>query len=206
MNTIAKKFNPVLLITLFATTAVLSMSQANAFERCGHRSAGGFNKIDTNQGGQLSLEEITTSLLLKTKRRFNHKDSDNNGLISFKEFQQTSNGTITDLSDIANDIVQCVTDIKAETGNEDIMVPSADKFISPADKFAAMDTSGDNFISREEIQDEVTEKVAASFLIMDQNADGFVNRYEFNTAKTIKKTTRRAINQCIDELNSEEII
>lgn len=206
MNTIAKKFNPVLLVALFTTTAVLSMSQVNAFERGGHRGTGGFNSIDTNQDGQLSLDEITTSLLLKAERRFNHKDSDDDGLISFEEFQQTRNGTITDLSDIANDIVQCVTDIKEETDNEDIMVPSADKFASPADKFAATDTSGDNFISLEEIQNKVTEKAAASFLIMDQDADGFVNQDEFNTAKTIKKSTRRAIRQCIDELSSEDII
>ena len=205
MNIITKKFNPVLLVTLFAATVVLSISQANAFER-GHRGAGGFNNIDTNQDGLLSLDEMTTPLMAKTERRFSQKDSNDDGLISFEEFQQTRHGTMTDLSDIANDIVQCVSDIKAETGNDDIMVPSADKFLSPTDKFTATDSSGDNFINLEEIQDKVEAKVAASFLVMDQDADSFVNEDEFNTSKIIKKATRSTIRQCIREINSEEII
>jgi Ca2+-binding EF-hand superfamily protein len=206
MNKITKKLNPVLLTALFATTAILSISQANAFERGGHRGAGGFDKIDVNQDGQLSLDELTTPKMSKAERKFSQKDGDDDGLISFEEFQQTRNGTMTDLSDIANEIVQCVADTKAETANDDIMVPTADKFISPTEKFAATDTSGDGFISFEELQDKVIEKVAASFLVMDQDADGLVTEDEYNAAKTIKKATKSTIRQCIEELNSEDII
>ncbi len=206
MNKITKKLNPVLLTAFVATTAVLSIAQANAFERGGHRGAGGFDKIDVNQDGQLSLDELTTPKMSKVERKFNQKDADDDGLISFEEFQQTRRGTITDLSDIANEIVQCVADIKAETGNDDIMVPTADKFISPTEKFEATDTSGDGFISLEELQDKVVEKVAASFLLMDLDADGLVNEDEYNASKVIKKATKSTVRQCIEELNSEEII
>lgn len=206
MNKRTKKLNPVLLTAFIATTAVLSIAQANAFERGGHRGAGGFNNIDVNQDGQLSLDELTTPQLSKAERKFNQKDGNDDGLISFEEFQQTRHGTMTDLSDIANEIVQCVADIKLETGNDDIMVPTADKFMSPTEKFAATDTSGDEFISLEELQNKVIEKVSASFLIMDQDADGLINEDEYNASKTIMKTTKSTIRQCIEELNSEDIL
>jgi len=206
MNKITKKFNPLLLTALFATSAVLSISQANAFERGGHRGAGGFNNIDASQDGQLSLDELTTPQMSKAERRFNQKDGDDDGLISLEEFQQTRNGTITDLSDIANEIVQCVADIKAETSNDDIMVPTPDKFISPTEKFSATDTSEDGFISLEELQEKVIEKVAASFLMMDQNADNLISEDEYNAAKTIKNATKSTTRQCIEELSSEDII
>jgi len=206
MNKITKKLNPVLLTALFATTAILSISQANAFERGGHRGVGGFDKIDANQDGQLSLDELTTPKMSKAAKKFDQKDSDDDGLISFDEFQQTRNGTIPDLSDIANEIVQCVADTKAETANDDIMVPTVDKFISPAEKFAATDTTADGFISLEELEDKIIEKVAASFLVMDQDADGIINEDEYNAAKTIKKASKSAIKECIEELNSEDII
>lgn len=206
MNTMTKKFNPVLLAAIFAATAILSTSQVNAFERGGHRGAGGFNRIDVNQDGQLSLDELTTPAISKVEKMLAQKDSDEDGFISFEEFQQTRNGTLTDLSAIADDIVQCVTDIKAETGNDDIIVPSADNFMSPAEKFAAIETSGDNFISLEELQAKVTSKVAAAFLIMDQDADGFINEDEFTATKTTRSATKGAIRQCVDELNSEDIV
>jgi Ca2+-binding EF-hand superfamily protein len=209
MNKMTQKFNPALLATLFATT-ILSMAQVNAFERGAHRGAdkgaGSFNRIDINQDGQLSLDELTTPALSKVEKKLTNKDTDEDGVISFEEFQQTRNGTMTDLSDIADEIVLCVTDIKAENGNDDIVVPSADKFMSPADKFAAIDSSGDELISLDELQATVTEKVAASFLIMDQNADGFVSEDEFNAAKAKRRATKDAVRQCIAELSSEDIV
>ncbi len=210
MKTTIKKFSPTLFSALLAATAVLSISQANAFERGAHRGdhrgAGEFNRIDVNQDGQLSLDEMVTPLMVKVAKRFNRKDSDDDGLLSFEEFQQTRRGIKTDLSDIADGIVQCVADIKTDTGNEDIIVPTADKFISPADKFAVIDTSNDGFISLEELQANVTAKVAAHFLVMDQNADALITEEEFNAAKAIRKATKRAIHQCINELTSEDIV
>ena len=206
MKTTTKKFSPTLFSALLATATVLSISQANAFERGGHRGAGEFNRIDVNQDGQLSLDEMTTPLMSKIARKFSKKDNDDDGFISLEEFQQTRNGTKLDLSDIADDIVQCVTDKKSETADEDIIVPSADKFASPADKFSLTDTSNDGSINLEELQAKITANITVSFLVMDQNADGFINEEEFNAAKASKKATKSAIRQCIDELNSEELI
>jgi len=199
------KFNPALLAAVL-TTALLSISQANAFARGGHGGAGEFNRIDVNQDGQLSLDEMTTPLMSKAERQLSQKDSDDDSLISFAEFEQTRNGTKVDLSDIADDIVQCVSDIKVETGNEDISVPNVDTFMSPADKFEATDTSSDGFISLEELQAKVTTNIAVSFLVMDLDADSLISEDEFNAAKAVRKATKDAVHQCIDELSSEDIV
>jgi len=205
-----KKFNPLLLAALFTTSAILSMSQANASERGGQRDAdrgaGSFIRIDVDQDGQLSLDELIAPAMSKIEKRLAQKDNDEDGFISFDEFEQTRNGSLIDLSDIADDIVQCVADVKAETGNDDIVVPTADKFMSPADKFAAIDTSIDGLLSLEELQAKVTASVTASFLIMDQDADGFVSEEEYNLAKTKRRATKSAIRQCIDELSSDDIV
>ncbi len=210
MNKMSKKYNSLILATVITSTAVISMSQAHAFERGGQRGGergtGGFERIDTNQDGQLSLDELTAPALSKVEKRLTNKDIDEDGFLSFEEFQQTRNGTMTDLSDIADEIVQCVSDIKTETANDDITVPSTDKFMSPADKFSAIDTSADNLISLEELQAKVTDKVAAAFLIMDQDADGFVSEAEFDAAKAKNRATKSAIRQCVDELSSDEIV
>jgi len=210
MNNKSKQFNQVLLAAIFTTTAVLSISQANAFERGAHRGAdrgaGSFSRIDVDQDGQLSLAELTTPAMSKIEKKLSRKDNDEDGLISFEEFQQSRNGTLTDLSDIADDIVQCVADVKAETDNDDILVPSADKFMSPTDKFAAIDTSGDGYLSLEELQAKITTHVAATFLVMDQDANGFVSKDEFNLANAKRRATKAATRQCIDELTSDDII
>jgi Ca2+-binding EF-hand superfamily protein len=206
MNKIIKNFTPALVVALLSATAIFSISQASAFERGGYKGVGSFNRIDTNQDGQLSLDELTIPALSKAEKKLNKKDSDEDGLISFEEFQQTRNGTLSDLSDIANDIVQCVTDVKAESGDDNITVPSADQFMSPEDKFATTDTSGDGFISLEELQTKVTTNVAMTFLIKDQDADGFVNEDEYNAAKEKYRATKAVIRQCIDELSSDDIV
>ena len=207
MNKMTRKFNPVLLTTLIAITATLSISQANAVERGGFRGENaGFNRIDVNQDGELSLDELTAPALSKVEKKLIQKDTDEDALISFEEFQQTRNGALTDLSDIAEDIIQCVADVKADTNNDDIVVPSADKFMSPTDKFAEIDSSEDDFISLEELQARVITKAAASFLIMDLDADGFVSEDEFNTTKAKFRATKGTVHQCIDELSTDDIV
>ena len=110
------------------------------------------------------------------------------------------------MSEIAEEIVQCVSDIKAETGNDDILVPSVDHFMSTADKFAALDTSADGFVSLDELQAKVTEKVTTMFAQMDSDDDGFISEDEFNAAKVVRHATKKAIRQCIAEINSDDIV
>ncbi|MCY7294571.1 hypothetical protein [Alteromonas sp. a30] len=54
--------------------------------------------------------------------------------------------------------MQCVAELKAEFGDENIVVPDADKFLSPEDRFDNGDTSGDGLLIFEEVLAATTEK------------------------------------------------
>jgi len=203
-----KKINPVVLASVLATT-ILSMSQAAAFdrgERGGQKGIGGFTRMDVDQDGLLSLEEMTAPMMARSTKKFNRKDTDEDGFLTLEEFQQTRNGTAANLSDIANELVQCVSDIKAESGDDNILIPTVEQFLSIEDKFASIDTDNDDSISLDELQAKVTDKIAMTFISMDQDADNFVSEDEFNAAHLVRSATKQAIRQCIDEINADEII
>jgi Ca2+-binding EF-hand superfamily protein len=205
MINMTKKINPVVLASVLATT-ILSMSQAAAFERGGQRGAGGFTRMDVDQDGLLSLEEMTAPMMAKSTKKFTRKDTDEDGSLTLEEFQQRRNGTAVNLAEIANELVQCVSDAKTESGDENIMIPSVDQFLSIEDKFANIDTDSDGVISLEELQTKITDKVAMAFITMDENADNFVSEEEFNAASIVRSATKQAIRQCLDEINADEII
>ncbi len=200
-----KKFNPVVLASVLATT-ILAMSPATAFERGGHKGTGGFTRMDIDLDGLLSLEEMTAPIIKKSTRKFTRKDTDEDGFLTLEEFQQRRNGTAVNLAEIADDLIQCVSDLKEESGDDNIMLPTADQFISVEDKFANMDTNSDGVISLEELQANITDRLAMTFIGMDTDADNFINEDEFNAAKAVRSATKKAIRQCIDEINADEII
>lgn len=207
MTNVKKNIITIVIGGIVASTALLSISQANAFERGGKRGGGQvFQALDVNQDSLLSLNEMLTPALARAETRLTTKDTDEDGVISFEEFIATKDGTKTDLSDIADEIVQCVADLKAETENENIEVPSPDQFMSLDDKFAELDTSGDGFIDLTELQDRVTEKVNDKFTMKDVDQDGFLDMGEFNKRNSSKGATRRAIRHCIAEITSDDII
>ncbi len=149
---------------------------------------------------------MLTPVMTKSTQKFTRKDSDEDGVISFEEFQQTRNGSRTDLSEIAEDIVQCVSDLKDETNNENIVVPSVDQFLSLTEKFGNVDTDENGFISIEEMQAKVTTKVNTAFSTMDTDQDSFVSEEEFGANKGTRRATKAAIRQCVDEWSTDDIV
>jgi len=171
----------------------------------GHdRGAKIFKRLDSNEDGVLSLDEMTAVIAGKTEKVFTHKDSDEDGLLSLEEFSQNRRGERVDLSGIADEIVQCVTDLKAETGNEYINVPDADNFQSVGEKFAEVDSSADGFIDLAELQASKLAKTTAAFANMDSDDNGEVSSEEFKTQWKTHKTTKRAIHQCVSEIIDDE--
>lgn len=163
-----------------------------------------FNRLDMNGDSVLSLDEMTTPINAKVEKIFAYKDSDQDGLLSLAEFQKNRRGEHFDLSGIADEIVQCVTDLKAETGNENIVVPDAEQFLPVADKFAAIDTSVDGFVDLAELQAAKMAKVTNVFGNMDSDEDGMVSKDEFKAQLKSHFVTKRAIHQCINDLIDEE--
>lgn len=166
------------------------------------RSAMVFKRLDTNKDNVLELDEFTLPSSTKAEKRFTRKDADEDGLLTFEE--ATSGREQKDFSDIAEEIVQCVADLKAETGNEDIVVPDAERFMSPQNRFSTIDTSGDELLDLAEVQANAAEKAAKAFEKMDADADLLVTIEEFKANKKGHMQTRRAVKSCVEELTADE--
>ncbi|PCH95087.1 MAG: hypothetical protein COB83_09695 [Gammaproteobacteria bacterium] len=171
--------------------------------REGDRGARAFARLDVNQDGELSLSELTDAGLAKAEKRFNRKDTNEDGVLSLEEFTANARGGHVDLSAIADDIVECVADLKEETGNANIIVPNADVFTSKEDKFNAMDTSGDGVVDLTEFLAAKASTISNAFTMMDTDESMTVSLEEFIAFKKSHYATRRAIHQCINELTDD---
>jgi hypothetical protein len=168
----------------------------------GHRGHAQFVRLDTSGDGFLQFDEMLLPALNKAETKFNRKDVDQDGFLTFTE---ASNGREPrDLSAIAAEIVQCVADLKADTGNELIVVPDANQFTSPEQKFANVDTSGDELLELAEVQAAVESKIVKAFSAMESDGDGQISLAEFKAIKQIRHATHRAIKTCVDEIQADD--
>lgn len=193
-------------MTALACTVLLtsySVAAKEGFKRPGGERFIGkmFQHLDTSDDELLQLDELTSAALAKAEKRFERKDTDDDGFLTFEE--ATANREPVDYSDIADDIVACVAD--AALDNPDIMVPDADKFTSPQDKFAAVDTSGDELIDLPEAQAQALAKSTDAFDAMDTDASGDVTLEEFVAFRASVAATRRAVRECIQSLTDEAL-
>lgn len=210
MTTFTKRLNIALISTVVA--AALTIPAANAAERGGRGGPGHgghdrgdrvmkkFERIDVNEDGLISLVEMTDPLAAKAEKKVARKDQDEDGVLSAEEMQRNRHGNAVDLSAVADEIVQCVSDIKETTGNDAIMVPSADDFLSAEERFAAVDTSEDGFVDLAELTASMTSKATAKHAAMDADDSTDVDEDEFKAAHAQKKATKSAIRQCVREI------
>ena len=219
MTKITQRINIAVLAGLVATSAVLTIPQAMAEDRGGRgghhggpkgdrgdkgdRLAKVFARIDENEDGVLTLVELTAKVDDKAAKKLEKKDADEDGSLSFEEFSTNRRGEVRDLSEIADEIIQCVADLKEESGNEDIVVPTADNFKSPEQRFNDLDTSGDAALDLAELQAGGLAKATTRFNNMDGDEDGAVTMDEFAAAHKAKRATKKAVRQCVHEINDD---
>ena len=166
----------------------------------GDRIVKKFERIDVNEDGLITLVEMTDPLAAKAEKKLARKDQDEDGVLSAEEMQRNRHGDAIDLSAIADEIVQCVSDIKETTENDAIIVPNADSFLSAEERFAALDTSEDGFVDLTELTDAMTAKATDKHGDMDADESGDVDLDEYKTAYAKKKATKGAIRQCVREI------
>ena len=152
-----RKYLPMAVASVLATTILVASPHAMA-----KRGHGKFDRIDTNGDGVIELTEMTNAALTKAERKFNRIDADSDGQITFDEFTATRRGG-TDLSEHAEEIVQCVADLKESLGSETIQVPSVDKFKSPQEQFDGIDANSDGVIDLTELQSSAVTKATDKF-------------------------------------------
>ena len=193
-------------LTSVAFMSIVSVSSAEARQRIKDpetRATKQFERLDTNDDGVITIDEMTGPAATHAENKFVRKDTDEDGFVSFEE--ATAGRTPVDYSDIAEDIALCVADIKEETGNEDIVVPDPANYMSPQEKFDATDTSGDGFIDLTEALAKAESNAITKFDNTDTDGDEQITLEEFTAAKVAKSATRRAVKECIDELTSEDL-
>ncbi|NQZ07150.1 MAG: hypothetical protein HRT35_08310 [Algicola sp.] len=220
MTKITKRLNVAVLTGLIATTVAFSIPQALAADRGGKGPKGGghhqgegrkggdrlakaFARLDVNEDGVLSLVEMTDPTAAKAAKMLARKDTDENGVLSAEEMQSNRHGNAVDLSAIADEIITCVTDLAAEAGNEGLIVPTADSFKSAEDRFAEVDTSGDGSVDLTELEAAGLTKATNGFNHMDADEDGSVTTEEFGAANKARRATKKAIRQCVQEINDD---
>lgn len=189
-----------LTLASIVTTAIL-MSAPQAMAK-GGKHKGGLNRIDTNGDGMIELTEATDAAVARVAKFFDHVDTDASGTVDFTEFSETRRGG-TDLTVYADEIVQCVADVKEELGSTTIQVPTADMFLSPEDKFAMRDTDGDELITVAEAEASAAAKATEKFTNNDADADGFVTKEEMKAGRMENKGTKRVVRNCIKEVTEE---
>lgn len=176
-----------------------------AMAKRGGDKGGSFERLDADASGSLTIDELTIKVPEKAEKVLANKDADLDGVVSFDEYNTDRDGNArTDLSLIADDIVLCVADVQAETGDDNIVVPSADVFLSPSDKFNNIDTSGDTFLDLAEIEASLLAKAQNKFNNMDSNSDSLVSADEYSAGKATSRATKKAIRECVAELTAEE--
>ncbi|SFD53986.1 EF-hand domain-containing protein [Pseudoalteromonas denitrificans] len=209
MTMITKKLNIAVLTGLISVTAALSAPQTLAEQqrrggKPGHSAEQKFNRLDVDQSGELTISEMTDPTIAKAELKITQKDTDQDGTLSLEEFSQTRSGDNLDLSTIANEIVLCVTDLKAEVGDDNIVIPSADSFVSKADRFNTIDTSADGFIDLAELEASMLNKATSVFSATDTDISDSISLEEFTASSDTHKATKKAIRQCIHELTDDE--
>lgn len=190
--------------TLILTTQVVdAKGKKHKGKQSRHASIAQFNRVDTNEDGELSLDELLASISTKTAKVLEHKDTDDDGFLSFEE--ATSKRT-RDFSAIADDLVTCVADAKIESGNDLIQDLNADKFLSASDKFANTDTSGDEHLDAAELEAAQTAKITQMFESVDTDDSDSISEEEYNLHKQQRMETRKAIKTCVESLTDENDI
>ncbi len=158
-----------------------------------------FNRLDSDQSGDLSFAETIAKQVTKIERRFNKLDSDQNAEINLDEFL-ASGRNARDLSPFAQEIVACVSAEKEDTGNEFIRVPNELDFMSPVDKFNALDSDTSLTLSLTEVTDSATERAQARFDENDSDATGAIDLDEFTHQQLSRAATRKALKDCINDI------
>ncbi|NMP29976.1 hypothetical protein HII17_00255 [Thalassotalea sp. M1531] len=193
---IKQKFATGLLFGAIVTSLAVTSANVIAKER-------GRGNADTNGDMAIDISEAIAAATTKTEKRFETLDADLDGAVSLDEYLANDRSG-RDLTDYAQDIVDCVADIKDESGSETIVVPEVESFQTPEQRFSNVDANADGVIELSEAIDHATTKATEKFNTMDTDLDGLVTKEERQAHRENFRGTHKAIKECIDLVTSED--
>lgn len=182
---------------LGAIASSLAFTTANAF--AAERSKGRF---DTNGDSAIDLTEATAAATAKAEKHLIKLDTDLDSLVSLDEYLADERAS-RDLTTYAEDIVECVSQMKEDSGDDTINIPNVSDFTSPEQRFSTTDTSSDSYIDLAEAIERSVSKATANFTAQDANADGLVTKEESKAYRSNNKSTRQAVKTCINDVTTE---
>jgi len=210
MTKIIKRLNIAVFSSVVAATSILSASSVLAFEppRGGAQQAeNSFARLDVDLDGVISLNEMTDPVAERAASMLSRKDADQDSLLTIEEMQKRRRGNAIDLTLIAEEIVQCVSEVKEATANDAIEVPSVDDFKTSEEKFTLADTSADGFIDLSELESIMLTKANNRFTAMDSDDDGMITNEEYLAHVESRQATKEAIRGCVKDIqDSDDII
>lgn len=202
-NTHTKNSKTWITLTLAAVAVFAVAADAVAGQR-GH--GGGkqtrFERLDVSGDGYLDVSELQAPAIRKAGRKFDRKDTDDSGFLSLEEYSTGRHSR--DFSGMADEIVACVAELKEDTGEDRIRVPDADRFRSPAERFADVDEDGDEMLSLDEVEAAVSAGVEAGFAAADTSGDSLLTQDEYRAHRVSTRITHRAVRACVIEIQSED--
>jgi len=157
----------------------------------GNRGLRMFDHLDTDDNGELTLDEFLSRPTDHLADRFDRMDSDDDDLISLDEYLAVRTPAFDDMSISPDDLHACVDE---QTGTEWVAPPDAET------RFSEVDVNNDGFIDLDEFESAKSDNVTERFVLMDTDANGAISEDEFFAALELTREHHGIRRDCLEEL------
>jgi Ca2+-binding EF-hand superfamily protein len=147
------------------------------------------DRLDADGDGVVDEDEFLDARLLRIDDQFDRRDVDGDGLLSEEEARRHRPRRGDDLT-LREEVIQCVRETIADwEGPHEV-----------EDRFDAVDTDGDGYISLVELSTALQERAYVLFDRIDSNNDGLISLEEVEAHQDYQINLRRVIRACNDEI------
>jgi len=146
------------------------------------------DRLDTDGDGYVDEDEFIDSRLARVDEHFDRRDVDGDGLLSEDEASRPRHRDHD--TTVREEVIACVRETIADwEGPHDV-----------EDRFDAVDTDADGYISLVELSTALQERAYVLFDRIDANDDGLISLEEVEAHQEAQINLRRVIRACIDEV------
>ena len=149
------------------------------------------DRLDTDGDGYVDENEFLDARLARIDDQFDRRDVDGDGLLSEEEASRPRHRNRDHDETLREQVIACVRETIADwEGPHEV-----------EDRFDAVDTDADGYISLVELSTALQERAYELFDRIDSNDDGLISLEEVQAFQDYQINLRRVIRACIDELS-----